>query len=862
MKNILIVLFFLINTLAGATTYYISPSGSDSNAGSSSSPWKTLSFACSKATAAGDIIHVAAGTYSESSQSVLRAGVSIEGDDKTTTIIKSTVGGSDYTIYMYSAAGTNGNQHISNITLNGNSLTAFAGIYCYGRNNVKIFNCNLLDFSDYGIRFDTYRQNDLNPPAVYATGNEIHDCSIINCSAYHWNPSSPWVRDAAGAEGRGAITLDCQDGFLIHHNTLDQTSRPNGMNGWLIKSVNNGGFCKNLKIYNNTITKAGEDNVSWDFAIELWSSMGGLEIYNNTITSGLDLDGGIYGVRSGNSGFGAKVYNNIIGPESGAGRAGIIFEVYVEDTYIERNYFRNENIGILQNYYISDGGAGFPSGSKNLVVRYNIMQIVGKTGTYSGPAKGIAFNSGGDPNLAAITNNYVYNNVISGTASVGSTGDGIQVPASGQANNVIISNNIVQGFSSAGIIARGFSGTSLSNLLVQNNILYNNGINTAYFSSITPTNYTNSNNLTSNPLFVSSSDFHLQAGSPAIGKGIAVSGSTNDYSGNALNSPPSIGAYESGSIPIAPVSPVYQSALVQNTTPALLEMTYDLALSTSSVPAASAFTVLVNSVGRTVSTVAIVGSKIQLTLASPIVSGNSVTVTYTKPTANPIQTAGGGQALALTNKTVTNSVSAVNPGLLSSSVENATPSLLEITYNLTLANIVPVTSAFSVMVNSAALPVSSVAISGAKVQLALSSPLKYGDIVTVAYTKPATNPLQTSSGGTAPGFSAQSIINNIINPTKNVTSVTVAMTVSPNHVHKIINVVLAYTGLTADLTASITPSIIRITDLTGTLFLEKLFDTGTTSIKIPINLASGIYKVTMLANGLEMASQKMVVYQR
>jgi ribosomal protein L14 len=110
------------------------------------------------------------------------------------------------------------------------------------------------------------------------------------------------------------------------------------------------------------------------------------------------------------------------------------------------------------------------------------------------------------------------------------------------------------------------------------------------------------------------------------------------------------------------------------------------------------------------------------------------------------------------------------------------------TYNLTLANIVPAASAFSVLVNSGARSVSTVAISGTKVQLTLPRAIKYGDIVSVVYTKPSTNPLQSSAGGLAISFSsAQSVTNSVINSTKDGTPVAITMTVSPNHVHKIIN---------------------------------------------------------------------------
>jgi hypothetical protein len=57
-----------------------------------------------------------------------------------------------------------------------------------------------------------------------------------------------------------------------------------------------------------------------------------------------------------------------------------------------------------------------------------------------------------------------------------------------------------------------------------------------------------------NPLLVNpTSNFNLQAGSPAIGAGVNV-GLTNDYAANPVHNPPSIGAYEygEGTVPAAP----------------------------------------------------------------------------------------------------------------------------------------------------------------------------------------------------------------------------------------------------------------------------------------------------------------------
>ena len=236
--------------------------------------------------------------------------------------------------------------------------------------------------------------------------------------------------------------------------------------------------------------------------------------------------------------------------------------------------------------------------------------------------------------------------------------------------------------------------------------------------------------------------------------------STNPLQTSAGGQPASISAQTvTNRVAAAPI-PIYVSSAIENATPARLEMTYNLTLA-NIVPAASAFAVKVNSVDRTVSSVAISGTKVLLTLASPVVNGDVVTVAYTKPSTNPLQTTAGGQAATISAQTVSNKVNPASPVFVSSAIENATPARLEMTYNLTLANIVPAGSAFTVQVNSVARNINTVAISGTKVLLTLASPVVNGDVVTVSYTKPSTNPLQAPSGGQAASLSAQSVSNKV-----------------------------------------------------------------------------------------------------
>jgi hypothetical protein len=203
---------------------------------------------------------------------------------------------------------------------------------------------------------------------------------------------------------------------------------------------------------------------------------------------------------------------------------------------------------------------------------------------------------------------------------------------------------------------------TISTVSVENNLYYGNGTNAASYATTT-TNKTEQNNLVSNPLFVSlGTDFHLTSNSPAIGKGIHITAPaiSTDYTGSALKNPPSIGAYESGSAASAPAVPVYQSSAVANATPSLLEMTYNMTLA-NIVPAASSFSVLVNSVSRTVNTVAVSGTRVQMTLSSRIVSGDIVTVSYIIPSNNPIQTTSSGIAASIANQQVINNCINIAP---------------------------------------------------------------------------------------------------------------------------------------------------------------------------------------------------------
>ena len=209
-----------------------------------------------------------------------------------------------------------------------------------------------------------------------------------------------------------------------------------------------------------------------------------------------------------------------------------------------------------------------------------------------------------------------------------------------------------------------------------------------------------------------------------------------------------------------PAGPVCLSSVVEDATPALLEMTFNSNLA-DIVPDASAFTVIVNYVLRSIISVSVTDSKVLLTLSGTIVYGDNATVAYTRPSGNPLQSDSGYLAETFTSLAVINNVKPASPVYLSSVIEDYTPSLLEVSYDLYLANIVPSVSAFTVMVNSIVRGINTVDISGNKVRLILNKPVRNGDIITVAYNVPSENQLQTPLGGKAATINARSVTNNV-----------------------------------------------------------------------------------------------------
>ena len=537
MKKLLTTLLLFTTLLVNATTYYIDPTGNDATGtGAIGAPWKTLFKATSTVTTSGDIIHVKSGTYVETLQSLLSVGVSIEGDG-VSSIIKSTLTADWREILkLYSATeGTNGNQHIRNLKFDGQNLSTYWGINIVGRSNVEVDHITMVDFKSNGIFFDGRTDNVALAPAIYSTGNSFHDNIVNNCAAYNLS---------TGEFGRGALNIGGQLGFLCYNNTITQNQRPDGYNGWPIKYSLNG-YNKGLKIYNNTLVKkqfAGTfpGDHGWDFAIELWHCDGGMEIYGNTIQGALDL----VQVRKKTYSFGAWIHDNVIAqPYTNANvETGLNFEIGAESVIVENNIFNRlqQSIIIQEEQWIPNpDGWETINKTEDITIRKNLFANQ-------------PFGSQACINIAAAAANdtftlkqfKVYNNTFhSDSANSGASpwvGLYINVGAAvGHIQSVFVQNNIFKGFGDSYLSSTN-SVATWDSLILTNNLRYlNANSNNTKILGIAPTLNTNTANIIGNPTFISTTNFGLVTGSPAISAATSLGYGLNiGYTDSVYTPPP------------------------------------------------------------------------------------------------------------------------------------------------------------------------------------------------------------------------------------------------------------------------------------------------------------------------------------
>ncbi|MCW8177653.1 SwmB domain-containing protein, partial [Verminephrobacter aporrectodeae] len=200
-------------------------------------------------------------------------------------------------------------------------------------------------------------------------------------------------------------------------------------------------------------------------------------------------------------------------------------------------------------------------------------------------------------------------------------------------------------------------------------------------------------------------------------------------------------------------------------------------------PANRDFTVLVDGVANTVTDVAVNGMSLTLTLTTPVIGGQRVTVAYQDSTLDDTKgirdTEGNSLASIPTTVVVNNLLDMVSPQLIT--VGDARPKVNgnQLVLSFSDTNNLdadpthkPANEAFTVLVNGVANAVTEVTINAQTktVTLTLTTAVTSGQSVTVAYADPSpdsndANAIQDASGNDAPSFAATAVTNNTPAPT-------------------------------------------------------------------------------------------------
>ena len=229
----------------------------------------------------------------------------------------------------------------------------------------------------------------------------------------------------------------------------------------------------------------------------------------------------------------------------------------------------------------------------------------------------------------------------------------------------------------------------------------------------------------------------------------------------------------------ADVMPPQYSSSAVNTAGSKVIISYAEPIASSGVIPTSLFTVKVNGVTKTVSSVTVNEQTVELNMAERILQGDTVRMEYRDATvgvddANVIEDTSFIDSASIPEGPITNNANteAVAPTLASAAVTAETGATagtkMTLTFNEALGSTTALTSAFTVGVASGSnRTVSSAVVSGSTVVLTFTPAVQRTDTVTIAYAAPTPSSLETtntavqdSAGNDAASFSATSAINN------------------------------------------------------------------------------------------------------
>lgn len=482
--------------LVTGTVYYVDPVlGSDTASGTSvSTPWKTLT-------------KVSSVTYQPGDQILFKAGTTINGQ----FLAKgSGASGSPIVVASYGTgakATLNGNSAATVITLN--------NVQYWDVSNIQITNTASTAADRVGVYITATNAGTLN--YIHLTNIDFHD--IVSRAPNYTPGSNESAGSWAGAIiGRifGSTTPTRYNDVLIANNTFNNTDK-NMM--YLFDSTwsNNPavGFTggagnmfnsTNVVIQYNTATNIPGTGVCLTF------TDGALVQYNTIDNAQSNVASNIAGVAMSTWGCNNAVFqfNEVMNTKGTADGQAFDIDGGSQNVIFQYNY-SHDNAG---GFFMACSAAG--AEVRGAIFRYNVSQN-DRMGTFDHRPQSY--------------NTQIYNNTIF-------VGSGLSVPlfrpdTSSTGGTATFSNNIIQNSGNS-------VGGSLGSFTWQNNILYGN-----YTSRPTSTNADpklSAPGSAANGVATVTAAYKLQAGSPALGAGLAITGNGGrDFFGNTISSPPNVG---------------------------------------------------------------------------------------------------------------------------------------------------------------------------------------------------------------------------------------------------------------------------------------------------------------------------------
>jgi hypothetical protein len=501
--------FNITTAVSANTNFYVSTSGSNSNNGSSGSPWATVAYAVTKA-GPGITINVAPGTYNETADIAINTGGSASGGYfilKSTTPGGAIINGSGVTVgtggYAYGLINIGNTSNVSYVTVDGFEVTDFktgtstktnklvpAGIALQGSGtNIQILNNNINNIWNQG-------------KATNHTGN----CPAGSPEAFGLV--------VAGTSGATALTNISVIGNTLS-NMMTGCSETMELDGNI-----NGFIIANNLVHNN-------------------SNIGIAALGGECVASGVTCTGGYDGAVNDQSRNG-EIYGNTVyeNPSNGTGTTPPVAAAsnpYGSKCYCADGIYLDgsasniveQNIVYLVDLGIEVTGEGAAQNTTNNVVRDNLFFY----NTAAGISIGGQGTSGGSSN-STIVNNTTWDNGNNSNGAIGEFATGTDLTGTN-----IVENNIFYASSVTGTLV---DAVTTSTVTLNYNLYYAPSSSENWiwgsktyttFSTYQSGSKQEANSQYADPMFVNIDatppttlpNLDVQAGSPALAKGTILS---------------------------------------------------------------------------------------------------------------------------------------------------------------------------------------------------------------------------------------------------------------------------------------------------------------------------------------------------